>query len=127
MTSWSTQVLDRIGDADEMRIAGYRPDGSLRPTRIVWMVVVDDALYTRSVNGVDAAWFRGTRATHTGHIEAGGIDTNITVVDVDAADPVQTELDAAYHQKYGRRYPGPTQSVTSETARAATVKLLPRE
>jgi len=93
--------------------------------RIVWMAVVDGALYTRSVNGPDAAWFRGTRATHQGHVDARGIDTNVQFVDVDPADPVQAELDEAYQRKYGRSYPGPTRSIVSPTARAATLKIVP--
>jgi hypothetical protein len=125
MTVWKTGELTRIADTEEMRIAGRRRDGTLRPPRIVWMVAVGDDLYTRSVNGPDAAWFRGARATHEGRVSAGGVDTDVALVEIAADDEVQTQLDAAYRDKYGRRYPGPTASVTSPTARSATLKLLP--
>ena len=62
-SGWTTDQLDRIGDAQELRIAGRRRDGSLRKPVIVWMVRVGDDLYTRSVNGSDAAWFRGNTGT----------------------------------------------------------------
>ncbi|HEX5145352.1 MAG TPA: DUF2255 family protein [Mycobacterium sp.] len=124
--TWSADDLDRIDTADEMRVAGRRRDGRLRPARIVWMVVLDGTLYSRSVNGPDAAWFRGTRATRRGHIEAGGVDADVEFVDVDPADAVQADLDAAYRQKYGRRYPGPTEQIMAATARSATVKILPQ-
>jgi hypothetical protein len=64
VTTWTSDELTRIDDADEMHIAATRRDGSLRTPVIVWMVRFGDDLYTRSVNGPDAAWFRGTRANH---------------------------------------------------------------
>jgi hypothetical protein len=48
MNTWTSEQLDRIGSAREMRIAGRRRDGSLRNPVIVWMVRSDDgeeALY----------------------------------------------------------------------------------
>ena len=105
-------------------MAGTRRDGSLRTPVIVWVVRVGDDLYTRSVNGPDATWFRGTRATHHGQLGAGS-----TLIDVDFVDAVgdaDDEIDAAYQRKYGR-YPGPVASITSPVARATTLKLVPRQ
>ena len=51
MTSWTSDELTRLADADEMHIAGTRSDGSLRTPVIVWMVRLGDDLHTRSVNG----------------------------------------------------------------------------
>jgi hypothetical protein len=61
MTTWTAAGLSHFGDAEEVRVAGERKDGSLRTPVIVWVVRVDDDLYTRSVNGPDAARFGGTR------------------------------------------------------------------
>ncbi len=126
MAEWTSDELTRIGDAQEMHVAAARRDGTLRTPVIVWMVRLDDDLYTRSVNGPDAAWFRGTRAHHQGHITAGGVDKDVTFVDVDADDPINAEMDAAYHTKY-HRYSGPVASITSPLARSATLKLIPRQ
>ena len=114
MTTWTAADLTQFGDAQEVRVAGARTDGSLRTPVIVWVVRVGDDLYTRSVNGPDAAWFRGTRATHHGQLGAGS-----TLIDVDFVDAVgdaDAEIDAAYQRKYGR-YPGPVASITSPVAR----------
>ena len=63
MTTWTLAGLHTdFSNAQEVRVAGTRTDGSLRNPVIVWAVRVGDDLYTRSVNGPDAAWFRGTRA-----------------------------------------------------------------
>jgi hypothetical protein len=66
VTAWTPDELARLDGADEMRVAGTRRDGSLRTPVIVWMVRLGDDLYTRSVNGPDAAWFRCEHHQPTG-------------------------------------------------------------
>jgi hypothetical protein len=125
MSGWSTDQLDRISGAQEMRIAGRRRDGSLRKPAIVWMVRVGDDLYTRSVNGAAAAWSRGTRVRHEGRISAGGVGVHVDFLDVDGdADAINDVIDAAYRSKYGR-YPSPVAAITSPPARATTLKFVP--
>ena len=125
MSAWTTDQLDRISGAQEMRIAGRRRDGSLRKPVIVWMVRVGDDLYTRSVNGADAAWFRGTRVRHEGHISAGGVDVDVDFLDVDGDEnAINDVVDAAYRSKYGH-YPSPVVAITSSHARATTLKVVP--
>jgi hypothetical protein len=115
-SGWTTDQLDRIGDAQEMRIAGRRRDGSLRKPVIVWMMRVGDDLYTRSVNGADAAWFRGTRVRREGHISAGGVEVDVDFFDVDGdEDAFHDTVDAAYRSKYGQ-YPSPVAAITSPGA-----------
>jgi hypothetical protein len=102
MNSWTPDELNRIAGTDEMHIAGWRRDGTDRKPVVVWMVRLGDDVYTRSVNGPEAAWFRGTRARHEGSISVGGLAKDVAFVDVDADDPVNDELDAAYRSKYRR-------------------------
>ena len=70
MTTWTNADIAHFGDAQEVGVAGMRRDGSPRMPVIVWMVRLGDDLYTRSVNGPDAAWFRGTQVRHQGQISA---------------------------------------------------------
>ena len=124
-SGWTTDQLDRIGDAQELRIAGRRRDGSLRKPVIVWMVRVGDDLYTRSVNGSDAAWFCATRVRHEGHISAGGVEVDVDFHDVDGDEnAIHDAVDAAYRVKY-RQYPSPVVAITSPAARATTLKFVP--
>jgi hypothetical protein len=125
MTTWTDVDLARFGDADEVYVAGMRRDGSLRTPRIVWVVRVDDEIYTRSVNGPDAAWFRGVQVCHRGQLSADGLEIDVDFVD--GSDPAGDDLiDAAYHSKYGR-YTGPVKSITSPTPRSTTLKLVPHQ
>ena len=123
MTTWTDDDLRHFGDAPEVRIAGMRRDGSLRSPVIVWVVRFGDDLYTRSVNGPDAAWFRGAQARHRGQLSAGSMVADVDFVD---SGDVDDELDAEYERKYGR-YPGPVKSITSPAARSTTLKLVPHQ
>ena len=108
-------------------MAGMRRDGSLRTPVIVWVVRLGDDLYTRSVNGPDAAWFRGAQVRHRGQLIGSTVacarSTSTSSTEVDDRG-VDDEIDAAYQRKYGR-YPGPVKSITSPTARSTTLKLDP--
>jgi hypothetical protein len=122
-TTWTDADLTHFGDAEEVRIAGMRQDGSLRNPVIVWVVRVGDVLYTRSVNGPDAAWFRSVQIRHRGQLSADAKGIDVDIVSNDSVD--EGQIDAAYQRKYGR-YPGPVESIISPTARSTTLKLVPR-
>ncbi len=123
MTAWTSDELRRIGAADILEIAPRRADGTLRNHVIIWVVAHHDRLYVRSVNGRDAAWFRGTQATHEGHLRAGGVDKDVTFVDV--PHDIDDALDAAYRAKY--RYSlSSVAHIVSPPARSATLELVPR-
>ena len=124
MTAWTSNELERIARTDELRIAFQRPDGTLASPRTIWVVRDGDDLYVRSVNGRTSAWFRGTQASHQGHVEAGGVSKDVTFTD--PGDGIDEELDAAYRAKYRRYSPNIVNSILTEQARAATVKLVPR-
>jgi hypothetical protein len=124
MTTWTNDELDTIGDADELRIAALRPDGTLRNPVTIWVVRKDNELYVRSVKGDVAGWYRGTQATHQGHVQAGGVDKDVTFVDVDRG--LDEPIDAAYRTKY-RRFGGSyVDPMVAPAAQATTIKLVPR-
>ncbi len=124
MTPWTSDELNKIGTAEELEIASLRRDGTLRNPVTIWVVRLGDDLYVRSVNGRTAAWFRGTQARPEGHIQAGGIDKDVTFVD---ADPdLNDQIDAAYRAKYRRYAASIISSIVSPEARSATIKLVPR-
>lgn len=128
MTTWTIEQLDQIGGAHEVRIAGRRPDGSLRKPVIVWLVRRGDDIYTRSVNGPEAGWFRDTRPRHEGRISAGALNANVDFVDVGndpRDDALQADIDEAYRVKYGRNS-SPVAAITSPLAQSTTLRLLPQ-
>jgi hypothetical protein len=124
MTTWTNDELDRIGTADELQIAARRRDGTLRTPRTIWVVRVGDDLYVRSAYGTQAAWYRGTQATHEGWIQAGGVEKEVSFED--AGGQLDAEIDAAYwakYRRYGARYVDP---VTNAESHTTTIRLVPR-
>ncbi len=124
MTLWTSDELSKIGTADELDIAPCRSDGTLRKPVTIWVVRLGDDLYIRSVNGRTSAWFRGTQACHEGHIQAGGVEKDVSFVD-ETDSSINDQIDAAYRTKY-RRYAQYVPPMLTPEARAATIKLVPR-
>ena len=123
MSTWTSDELSKIGAAEELDLASVRSDSTLRKPVTMWVVRRDDDLYVRSVNGRTSSWFRGAQARHEAHIEAGGVDKDVLLVET---DDVNDELDAAYRAKYRRYAESIVGSIVSPQARAATLKLVPR-
>ena len=124
MTAWTNHELTRVGDAEELEISSARRDGTLGSPRTIWVVPQGGALYVRSVNGPSAGWFRGTQVRREGHIQAGGVDRDVTFTDADHS--LNDDIDAAYRSKYRRYARNITDSITSPAARSTTIRLLPR-
>ena len=123
MAAWTPDELERLGDAEELALASLREDGTLRLPVIMWVVRDGDDIYVRSVNGRGSPWFRGAQRRHQAQVRAGGVDKEVELVETAAANDA---VDAAYQQKYGRRYPTIVPSIVTLDARAATLRLVPR-
>ncbi len=123
MSTWTSDELDRIGEAEELEIAALRRDGTQRKPVTIWVVRHGDDLYSRSVNGRTSSWFRGAQARHEPHIEAGGVDKDVLLVE---ADDGNDQIDAAYRSKYSHYADSIVGTILSPQARAATLKLVPR-
>ena len=124
MTAWTSDELDKIGNAEELQITSLRSDGTLRKPVTIWVIRLGTDLYVRSVHGRRSAWFRGTQVCHAGHIQAGGVDKDVTFMD--ESDPgINDRIDAAYLTKY-RRFPQYVTPMVTPEVHLATIKLVPR-
>jgi hypothetical protein len=120
--AWTDDELQRIGEAEELQLSSVRSDETLRRPVVMWVVRHGDDIYVRSVNGRSSPWFHGVQTKHEARIDAGGVTTDVSLVET---HELLDEMDAAYRDKYGR-YSGPTARITSVEARAAQLKLVPR-
>jgi hypothetical protein len=125
MTTWTSTELNKIGTAEELQIASLRGDGTLRNSRTIWVVRVDDDLYVRSVNGRGSDWFRGVQTRHEGRILAGGVEKEVTFVE-EIDPPVHEEIDATYRKKYSHYPKAYVDACVTQQARAATIRFVPR-
>lgn len=90
---WTTEELETIAAADELRIAALRPDGSLRPYTTIWVVRVGDDLCVRAYRGCDGAWFRSVLRRPEGRIQVAGLTRDVAFAEPGGAD--QATLGAA--------------------------------
>jgi len=123
-TTWAPEELQRIGAAEQIRLASRRLDGSLRPFVTMWVVRAGGDLYVRSAYGPDNPWYRRAAASGVGRIRAGGIERDVSFAQ--AASEAQGDIDAAYHAKYDRHGPRIVGSVVGPSAHRVTVRLVPQ-
>jgi hypothetical protein len=122
MTTWTSQELDRIGQAEELQLATQRHQGGVSRYVTMWVVRANDDLYVRSAYGPLNPWYRRAQAAKAGRIRAGGLERAVTFGTADAE--VQGAIDAAYHAKYDRYGPQIVGSVTGPGAHDVTVRLV---
>ena len=116
MSTWTPDELARIGDAEELRVASYRRDGTLRKYVIIWVAREGDDIYVRVRHTARERMVRPREAAATGRIRAGGVERDVTFVDAglrgcDARGggfrvPREVSAAAAQRGRHGRRTEG---------------------
>lgn len=124
MSVWSKNELTSIAQADDLHIAPFREDGKTYGTPTwIWSVAVDDALYVRAYNGQQSRWYQAAMQQKAGRVTAAGTTKEVIFELVDRS--LNDRIDDAYRAKYRTSpYLNP---MIGPAARAATVKVMPRE
>jgi hypothetical protein len=106
--------------AGELQIAVKRSDGSLRRWVPIWVVCAGGQVYVRTWYRRDTGWFGHALRSRRARIRVPGLEADVTIEDIgDASTQVTTDVDAAYHTKYG----GGAGSMVTATATATTLQL----
>jgi hypothetical protein len=125
LSGWSEAELAGIGQADELSIASYRRDGTLRPYVTIWVVRVGGDIFVRSAYGATNPWFARALRSGRGRIRAGGVEKNVEFGRPSASD--QAGIDEAYHRKYDRYGQRIVSGVVGESVYDVTLSLIPVE
>ena len=122
--TWSKDQLQRIAETDDLQISPFREDGKTYGTPIwIWSVVVDGGLYARSYNGQSGRWYQAAIQQKSGRITAASMTKEVSFEPVSGS--INDKIDDAYRSKYAKSpYLKP---MISAQARAATVRIMPRE
>lgn len=122
--SWSPVELTAVGGEDELRLASYRADGTLRPWVIIWVARAGDELFVRTAHHDPdtSAWYRHALTSGRGRIMAGGVERDVAFEH--AADADQDAVDAAYHAKYDRYGATTVGSVVGPAVHDLTIRLV---
>ena len=124
MATWSKAELQKIAKADDLHIALFSDDGKTYGTPTwIWSVACGDALYVRGYNGTKSRWYQAALHQKAGRIIAAGLTKEVRFEAVE--DPLNDSIDDAYRSKYAESpYLKP---MIAAPARAATVKIMPRD
>lgn len=122
--TWSQEELAKMAAADDLHISPFREDGVTYGTPTwIWSVTVDGALYVRAYNGTNSRWYQAAVREKAGRIRAAGMTREVSFETV--GDSLNDRIDDAYREKYRKsQYLAP---MISARARAATIRVLPRE
>ena len=121
--SWPKEELKKIAEADDLRIAPLREDGTTYGTPTwIWSVAADGDLYVRAYNGKDSRWHKAAMRQKAGRISAAGMTKLVRFDPVEGQ--INDRIDEAYRAKYGASpY---LKAMIGARARAATVRITPR-
>ncbi|WP_258170419.1 DUF2255 family protein [Burkholderia multivorans] len=121
---WQKDQLDRIVKADDLRISPFRDDRKTYGTPTwIWCVQVGGELYVRGYNGTASRWYQAAVKQRAGRISAAG-----SVIDV-SFEPVSGQVNDGIDEAYKAKYHASPylRPMISDRARAATVKVVPRD
>ena len=73
MLHWLHEELQKIAQADDLKLSPLRDDGATYGTPTwIWSVAVDDDLYVRAYNGRDSRWYQAAIRQKAGLAIKGG-------------------------------------------------------
>lgn len=116
--------LSIIAQSDDLHISPFRDDGVTYGTPTwIWSVVVNNELYARAYHGQKSKWYQAALKQKEGRITIAGMTFEVSFLPMTGA--VNNSIDEAYKKKYsGSPY---LNSMISERARSATMKITPLE
>lgn len=114
--------LEKINNADDLKIAPFREDGKTYGTPTwIWAVAVHGNLYVRAYNGVKSGWYKAAMLQKAGRIIAAGMTKEV------GFEPVQEDMKAAIDEAYKKKYNNSPylSEMLSNRANTASVKIIP--
>lgn len=114
----------KIAESDDLHISPLREDSKTYGTPTwIWSVVVDGNLYVRAYSGKKSRWYQAAMRQKAGRVTSAGLTKEVTFQSVQGCP--NDRIDDACRAKYrGSPY---LNSVIGAQARAATVRIVPRE
>lgn len=121
---FSALELERINEADDLKISPFRSDGVTYGTPTwIWEVVVEGNLYVRAYNGAQSRWYQSAIVQKKGRIHAAGKVWDVVFEPV-SYKVLNEKIDEAYRKKYkSSPYLAP---MINQRAKMATIRVIPK-
>jgi hypothetical protein len=123
---WAADQLRLVSVTKEPEITTRGQDGAQQPWVPIWMVHVGTEIYVRTWHRRDTGWFGHAVAAQRARIRMPGLETDVEIHDVGNTDTaLRYSIDDAYRVKYHDHGASSVQSMTTDDATAATLRLVP--
>lgn len=97
---FDAETRNRLAQAEEIQLERQRPGTNTPgPRTTIWVVVVGDEVFVRSVRGPMGRWFQAIKANPTAAVHIDGQRIPVRAVPV-SDDATLTRVSDAYRQKY---------------------------
>ncbi len=90
----------------------------------IWIVVVGDDVYVRSVRGIEGKWYQALLGGTTARLHAGDTVWGITSEQVSDAAEIE-QVSRAFRSKYEKRWPQPTAAMLRPAVLPTTLRIWP--
>jgi hypothetical protein len=122
--SFDDETLKLLGETKEVKIETRRDDESPLHRTTIWVVVVEDEVFVRSVRGPNGRWYREISSNPEGALHVG--DTRIPMRAAPATEDTTVDtVSDAIRSKYGKNSPSSTASMVRSDTLPTTLKLVP--
>ena len=122
--AYGPEVADRLRDELEVDIESWRGENVGPRRTTIWLVVVNELPYVRSIFGDRGRWFADLRLEPHGAVHVAGLRVPVRA---ELVDPTDDEVLEAVSAEFSRKYDGDPDlsGVLTPVAIGATLRLLP--
>jgi hypothetical protein len=124
MAKGTNDLLWKLAESDEVDIETRRDGGSPVHRTTIWIVPTKDGVYIRSFKAKRGRWYLEALANPLVTIHVGRRQVPARA-EPEASSRVNREVDAAYREKYGERWPEETKPMLTRPVVATTLRLKP--
>ena len=122
--TFDAETLRLLDETREVRIETRRDSDSPEHRTIIWVVVVEEEVFVRSVRGSRGRWYREISSNPEGALHVA--DDPIPVQATPATEGATVDaVSAAFRSKYQKSSPASTEAMVRPETLATTLKLSP--
>ena len=122
--TFDAETLRLLDETREVRIETRRDSDSPEHRTIIWVVVVEDEVFVRSVRGSRGRWYREISSNPEGALHVA--DDRIPVQATPATEGATVDaVSAAFRSKYQKSSPASTEAMVRPETLATTLNLSP--
>jgi len=124
MAKATGDLVWKVVESDEVDIETRRDAKSPAHRTTIWIVATEDGVYIRSFKGKRGRWYQEALANPLVTVHVGRRHVPARA-EPETGSRVTREVNAAYRQKYGERWPDETAPMLGRSVVATTLRLKP--